>query len=263
MKQITEIKELRQIQLGILDEIVRVCEKNGINYSLSSGTLLGAVRHKGYIPWDDDIDLYMMRSEYRKLVECFNSQAQKRYELLSPGISKKYLYLFGKVVDNRTIIKEDETPGYQLGVYVDIFPIDFVPEDDTVRKYFYKRLYLIQKIRKCKLLDYCYLSSKIAYYLYRYLPVSVNSIEKLLDDKFFDISSTTKVCNLAEGARLNSNRYFSASLFDDLADIEFEGRFYSAFRDYDSYLTNTYGNYMQLPPVEERVTHQFKAWWKD
>lgn len=263
MRQITDIAELRKIQIGILDEVVRICNANNIRYSLSSGTLLGAVRHKGYIPWDDDIDLYMKRSEFTKFVSCFNAQTQAPFELLSPGISKDYFYLYGKVIDKRTIMQETEIPEYQIGVNIDIFPIDFVPEDTGERKRFYKILYLIHKIRKCKKIDHCYLSSKVAYYAYRLLPISVSAIDRLLNKKFFNGTKSSKVCYLTEGLKLGPHKFFSASLFDDLADIEFEGKFYSAFRDYDSYLTNTFGNYMQLPPVEERVTHHFKAWWKD
>lgn len=263
MKQITDIKELRQIQIGILDEIVRICDKNGIKYSLSSGTLLGAVRHKGYIPWDDDIDLYMMRSEYKRFVECFNSQAQISFKLLSPDISENYIYLFGKVIDQRTIMQEDEIPGFQIGVYVDIFPIDYVPEGRIVRDWYYLRLHLIKKLWKCKAIDHCYLKSKTAYYFYRYSPISLKVVERILNRKFFNGKTTNYVCNLTEWKRLSPHRYFSTSLFDNLTKIEFEGKSYSAFCDYNSYLSNTYGNYMNLPPLEERTIHHFKAWWKD
>ena len=98
---ITDIKELRDIQLGIMDDVHRFCEAQGLRYSLSSGTLIGAVRHQGYIPWDDDIDIYMMRDDYERFLKTYHDE-QGRYRVLDPKKEDHYYYTFAKVVDQRT-----------------------------------------------------------------------------------------------------------------------------------------------------------------
>ena len=131
MRRITDIKELRDIQMGILDDVHKFCEEQGLRYSLSSGTLIGAVRHKGYIPWDDDIDIYMQRVDYERFLKTYQDQ-QGHYKLLAPSQKERdeaYYYTFAKVVDLRTKMIEQETEGYEIGVYVDVFPVDYVTED--------------------------------------------------------------------------------------------------------------------------------------
>ena len=127
MKKITDIHELRQIQMGILDEVHQYSEAHGLRYFLSSGTLIGAVRHKGYIPWDDDIDVYMPRKDYERFLREFKGNEQ--YKLLNPAKEPHYYYTFAKVIDLRTRMVEDETEGFEIGVYMDIFPVDYVPDD--------------------------------------------------------------------------------------------------------------------------------------
>ena len=98
MKQITDIAELRQLQMGILDEIDRFCKEQGLVYFLSSGTLIGAVRHKGYIPWDDDIDIYMPRKDYEVFLTTFHDRTG-RFRAINPQQEPHYYYTFAKVVD--------------------------------------------------------------------------------------------------------------------------------------------------------------------
>ncbi|MBR5101620.1 MAG: LicD family protein, partial [Muribaculaceae bacterium] len=115
MKQITDISDLRKIQIAILDNVVEFCDKHNITYFLACGSLIGALRHKGYIPWDDDIDLFMPRDQYNKLVEIYNDESGI-YEMKAPNRTKEYFYTFAKVCDTRTLLIEDEVPEYKLGV---------------------------------------------------------------------------------------------------------------------------------------------------
>ena len=111
MKQITDIRELRQLQLAIIDDIHQFCEQNGIRYSLAGGTLIGAFRHQGYIPWDDDIDIYLMRSDYERFLKEYKDK-NGRFQLLCPEQTEHYFYTFAKVIDTETVMIEDETEGY-------------------------------------------------------------------------------------------------------------------------------------------------------
>ena len=101
MRKVEDIQELRQIQMGILDEVHRFCEAHGLRYFLSSGTLIGAVRHKGYIPWDDDIDIYMPRKDYEEFLQAYTSDSG-HYRAINPQTENHYYYTFAKVVDLRT-----------------------------------------------------------------------------------------------------------------------------------------------------------------
>lgn len=260
MKKITDIQELRQIQMGILDEVHRFCEQHGLHYFLSSGTLIGAVRHKGYIPWDDDIDISMPRHDYDIFVKNFKD-IDDRYYVMSPDKNKDYYYFFAKVVDSRTLMIEDEVKGFEIGVYLDVFPIDFIPDDETKRKRLFRIKYLLYKIRKCKLAHENPYASKFAYFFYRYLPVTVCQLNKIIRFLIISKKKTNRVCNMSE-AGPRYDRSYSASSIAHSVDIEFEGKIYKTMIGYKEYLTNSYGDYMSLPPVEQREIHHFKAFWR-
>ncbi len=260
MKKIEDIQELRQIQMGILDYVHQFCEEHGITYFLSSGSLLGAVRHGGYIPWDDDIDIYMPRTEYERLLREFKNNEQ--YRLLDPAKEPHYYYTFAKVVDLRTRMIEKETEGYEIGVYMDIFPIDYVPDDLKEREHVFKRKRLLYKIRRCKISNSNPLYSRIAYWCYKFLPVSVEQLNRMIRKLIVRKEPTQYVCNMTE-AGLGAKHCFPAKDIASTVNIKFEDRIYKTMVGYKDYLSCTYGDYMKLPPVEQRVTHQFTAYWLD
>lgn len=130
MKKDISVEELKMIQLKILDSIDDFCKKNGIQYFLFSGTLIGAVRHKGYIPWDDDVDICMKRKDYDRFFSEFNQQRRDTLKAISAEIEKNYYLASGKVIDTATVIEEENNCAMPIGVYVDIFPMDNLPADD-------------------------------------------------------------------------------------------------------------------------------------
>lgn len=259
MKKIDDIQELRQIQMGILDEVHRYCEAHGLRYFLSSGTLIGAVRHKGYIPWDDDIDIYMPRQDYEAFLQNYHDE-KGIYRAINPATESHYYYTFAKVVDQRTHMVEKETEGYQIGVYMDIFPVDFVTEDLQQRQRVFKQKHLLYKIRRCKISNTNPLQSRLAYLVYKCWPMSVRQIERKIRNLIVLDTPTQTVCNMTE-AGPSIKGCFPADDIASAVDIEFEGKTYKTMIGYKDYLQRTYGDYMTLPPVEQRVTHHFEAYW--
>jgi len=259
MKKIDDIQELRQIQMGILDEVHRYCEAHGLRYFLSSGTLIGAVRHKGYIPWDDDIDIYMPRKDYEAFLQSY-SDPNGIYRAINPATESHYYYTFAKVVDQRTHMVEKETEGYQIGVYMDIFPVDYVTEDLQQRQQVFKQKKLLYKIRRCKISNTNPLQSRLAYLVYKCWPMSVKQIERKIRNLIVLEEATSTVCNMTE-AGPSIKGCFPADDISSAVDIEFEGKTYKTMIGYKDYLQRTYGDYMTLPPVEQRVTHHFEAYW--
>ena len=261
MRQITDIKELRDIQMGILDDVHRFCEEQGLRYSLSSGTLIGAIRHKGYIPWDDDIDIYMIRNDYERFLKTYQDQTG-RYRVLDPKKEEHYYYTFAKVVDQRTKMIEKETEGYEIGVYIDVFPVDYVTEDMKKRERIFRWKKLLYKIRRCKISNSNPLHSRLAYWCYRSLPVSVGMLNRVIDWLIVNRKPTNTLCHMTEAGSTITG-CFPAAAMKKMMDAKFEDRTYKIMIGYDDYLWRNYGDYMQLPPEDKRTTHHFEAYWKD
>jgi lipopolysaccharide cholinephosphotransferase len=261
LRKIEDIHELRQIQTGILDSVHSFCEAHGLRYFLSSGTLIGAVRHKGYIPWDDDIDIYMPRRDYEQFLQTY-ADANGVYRAINPATEPHYYYTFAKVIDQRTLMVEDETEGYEIGVFMDIFPVDYVTDDLRLRKRVFRQKKLFYKIRRCKISNSNPLHSRLAYLCYKCLPYTLKQLNRRIRRLIILETPTQTVCNMTEaGPKMKG--CFPAEDIASSVDIEFEGKLYKTMVGYKDYLERTYGDYMTLPPVEQRVTHHFEAYWRD
>jgi len=262
MRKIEDIQELRQIQIGILDDVHRFCEEHGLRYFLSSGTLIGAVRHKGYIPWDDDIDIHMPRKDYERFLQTYNDE-RGIYRVLNPNTEPHYYYTFAKVIDSRTRMVEDENVGYEIGVYIDIFPEDYVTDNLLKRKLIFQLKHLLYKIRRCKISHSNPLYSKWAYLCYRNLPLSVGMVNSIIKLIIMRNKPSGFVSNMTESGATNVDDCIPVEDVESAIDIEFEGKMYKTMIGYHDYLTRVYGDYMQLPPEDQRVTHKFEAWWRN
>ena len=137
--KVIDLEELKIIQIEILDEVHNFCLEKGITYFLSSGTLIGAIRHRGYIPWDDDIDLYMPRKDYERFLKIFN-QISENCRVLSLSTDKKYALAYAKVERLGTRMIEHVDNPMEMGVNIDVFPIDGVPDSETERERYFAKI---------------------------------------------------------------------------------------------------------------------------
>ena len=261
MRAIT-LDELKSIQLDLLQKTADFCEKNGLRYFLCGGTLIGAIRHKGYIPWDDDIDIAMPRPDYDLFVKTFN-QFDNYYQVVNLDTNSEYAYCFAKVYDNRTILNELHYPGDTFGVYIDVFPADGVRDANQIMK-----IKFLHKILKTKRANYYQRTAlkKIINTLGKLLllPFSAHKIASWMDNEArkYAFGSLPKAGVIANP--FGPGEMVDKSVFDSDMYREFEGRKFRIPIGYDTWLRSVYGDYMQLPPEEHRVTHHtFEAWWKD
>ena len=258
-------EELKTAQMRILDYVDVFCRENNINYSLDGGTLLGAIRHKGFIPWDDDIDIMMARDEYNRFTEKWNAKDNHPFILSNEESGNSFGYPFGKVHDPKTVTFVG--PIERTGVFIDVFPIDKVV--DIVD--FESRRKTILKLHKERDAAFNWMMVQKGDYT---LLKKVKSFMKKPRRNFYqcaniineiakrnDSSSVYWCYDLV--SPVSAKSLIPAKTLEAYMDIPFEDRTYRALVDYDTYLTCLYGDYMTPPPPEKQVTHHgFKAYWK-
>lgn len=257
-------EEVKKIQIEILDVVAAFCEENSINYWLESGTLIGAVRHKGYIPWDDDIDIGMLRKDYDRFADLFN-KSNDRYRFVDIDNTPDYYAAFGKIIDTNTVLYEPDKNGNKLSVNIDLFVFDNAPDDDKELKKMYDKRDRLQMIALFSKHDnvlerdsFVKRLSKKALHLVC-LPFSQEKCLKKMvsNSKKYSNENTSRIGNFFGVIRIASNK----RIFKEFIYLTFEGKEYKAPVGYDEWLTDLYGDYMQLPPVEKQVTHhQYEAY---
>lgn len=267
--------EMKEIEIEILKYIKRVCENNGLKYYLAYGTLIGAVRHNGFIPWDDDIDIIMPREDYKKLATIINSENnQKQFKLVSVDTENDFTAPLAKVIDTRTKLVQHY--GFfekvELGVYVDVFIVDGVPGDFEVGKKYYLEAYdIYQKWAKANLKLFppgMKKSKSILLWIYS-IPYKIKGYKYWLTklekhNSQYSFYDTEFVSVLEAGTKEPEKNVWPQRCFGNKGIVLFEGEEYAAPEDYDYLLKSEYGDYMQLPPLEKRISHhQYDAYWKE
>lgn len=261
-------KLLRERLIEILVEIDRVCRENKLRYFLTGGSLLGAIRHGGIIPWDDDIDVAMPREDYEKL-KTISSQAFKRkFKLVTNDIDKEYHYVYAKVYHQQTTLIEFEDPFYVGGVFVDVFPIDGLPSHNLSRYYhcykfnFWKNVSIYTSYTSGKHIVYSKIFLKRIFQKIKYIGFNIlfsksKAIAKCNKiAKKYNFDKCEYVANL--GGAWGKKEITARKNIESLMEHDFEG--YKMFIPcgYDAFLKGLYGNYMQLPPVDKRVSHHYQ-----
>lgn len=255
-----ELKQLQAAELEILIELDRICRKYQIQYSLDGGTLLGAVRHKGFIPWDDDIDVIMLREEYFKFRKaCKHELDHKRFFLQDYRSDPHYRWGYAKIRRNGTELMRpgQEKLKQHSGVYIDLFVADNVPDNYMIRRFHYLFCFLIRKMQYSEVGKDAE-KNYVKKILYRML-------SKVPRDTIFHMRNWLAARSNRRRTELISHYTFEypkrcryglpRKCFDEMVEMEFEGKRFFGFKDYHSYLFGHYGDYMTLPPKQERIPH--------
>ena len=253
-------KKVWQIELNILEEFIRICDKYDINYSLNGGSLLGAIRHKGFIPWDDDIDIMMLRSDYKKFIDVAEKELKLSYFLQYYKTEKGYYYGHAQIrnINTTAMIKDDAYNNFNHGIFIDIFPLDNIPDNLEERETYLKD---ISKNKR-----------KLATYVVTYSP---NILKKIVKKIFLRVywktqdidkelenfekkcqrynNEKTKECG-AIGFIQNGKKYEN-EWFDKYIEIDFEYLKVKIIEKYDAFLTKQYGEYMKIPENKSGSMH--------
>lgn len=261
MKEVT-FEESKQIMVKTLASIDKCCRENNIKYSLCWGTMIGAIRHHGFIPWDDDIDLMMPREDYNRFLKIYNDS---EFDILTPRVNKDHFFILTKIYDKRTRVYLKSLPKSLYGVWVSIFPYDNAPDENLEqwesKRDFLMKLFLIksQSLRGLRLRRRVK-KRIIKMALFPFSSIWIyNRIEKYLTA--FNGQQTKRFC-IWYGTPYMKFRYFPKHLFDEFVDVDFEGMKVKIIKGYDEFLKSTYGDYMKLPPESERVPkHDYKAYF--
>ena len=268
MKEIKDINQLKKIQLEVMDYFHNWCQENGVTYFITAGTLIGALRHKGFIPWDDDIDVVMLRSDYERMLTMYRNDG--RYKLYTIETDETCIYPYAKIYDSKTVMIEcDETDHPAIGVNIDIFPLDSVTDnyEDGVR--LKKDIQMLDSILNVKHLDRNdrgFLKNMVVsilrffakFYSYPYLIKKVIKKSK----KYLNNNDSRYIVNAVIYAK-GEKEILDREWFASTMDLEFEGRQYKAPVGADQYMRRLFGDYMQLPPEDKRTSHhRFKAYYK-
>lgn len=263
------LKKLQKIELSILKEFDKICMENHLEYFICGGSAIGLVRHKGFIPWDDDIDVAMPRSDYDKFLEIANKKYSKKYSIMNNDYNPKFPLMNTRWGLNGTEYKTEDLkdiPG-NFGIFLDIFCFDNIPDDDKLMKkqatkaWFFGKLLVLSGVRRPTL--YCYGIKKkilhgiffLAYYTLKLFHISSRSFYK----KAFKYATQYNDTKTKRFAYLfDPKRYTSIVNKEDifpLKRMKFENIEVNVASKIEKYLETRYGDYMTLPPEEKRHTH--------
>lgn len=261
------LNEIQDKTFLVLKKIKEICEEENIKYWLSYGTLIGAIRHEGFIPWDDDIDIQMPREDYEKFISyCMkNKEKLKPFELFHYKTSTKYIYPIARFSDSRYINIYNNDKDYGLGLFVDIYPMDDCNAKSKkliISTKFYRSIIGICGCKK--LFSSVSLTSKIKRILFYpfYKLINLNKLLEKYDSLFKNncFGSGNYDCFIWT----NAHPQFTKAEFEEITSAKFCGDYFNIPKKYDYILSCLYNDYMTLPPEEERIGHHFyKVYKKD
>ena len=253
----TTLRELQLTQLEILEIVDEMCRRNHISYSLYAGTLLGAVRHQGFIPWDDDLDICMLRSDYERFLECWKEKPVAGYLLQNKETDPDFTQSFSKIRKDHTTFLQpgEETYKYHKGIFIDIFPIDRIPATALLRRAYQMECMVYQLFtREFLPLDASKRKRVFASLLLGCAnPTIRRMIRQQLHKNITQYSENPKLQTIAVETESTIHQPLPAYLMNDFTTLQFEGKHFMCTKYWDEYLQLKYGDYMKLPPESERV----------
>lgn len=258
---------------GVMKRLDEICKQLGLRYTLTYGTMLGAIRHKGYIPWDDDLDIMLPRPDYDRLIRwCLDNPEQlEPYRLFTPETVKDYPYMIPRLSDSRYEIDTDNEKSCGMGAFVDIYPLDGIgndPEEALAtlrRRARWSSLYFLSTRLRCE-------KGMTKSWLKRLVKLPAFWVAKLLGKKFFG----KRLLAIADKCDWENSKYagcviwdtetttgmFEKAWFENTEPMEFQGERFQVSTGYHEILSKLYGDYMQLPPEEDRIAHHFYRIYK-
>lgn len=254
----SDLKAIHKVELELLTELDRICRKYDILYSIDGGTLLGAIRHGGFIPWDDDADVIMNRREYQKFISVLDKELDSdKFYFQDLDRTKGYRWGYGKLrrCNTEFIRLNQEYMPYEQGIFLDVFVCDNVPDNYILRCICNFHSFIYRKIFYSEV--GWHVSTGIRKYVYKLLskiPEEKIKYKYASYIKFRNRKFSNMVKCLTFPA-CNRNYGYKRSWYEKTKDIEFEGVLLQGCEEYDEYLTFLYGDYMKLPPVEKRKVH--------
>lgn len=268
MTKASKLRELQLVELDILLKVVTICNDFNLTYYISGGTLLGAVRHKGFIPWDDDIDIAMPRKDYEKFRAIASKKLPSGYLYRNFKNDTNLKICFSRVENSSVQVKDTSARILEIrNAWIDIFPLDGVPNNRLLRVlYKYKLLYLrlmVQYSQFSRIVNQNLPNRKV----HERILIRIGGIfpfEKIICTRKYMNKLDTELQRYS-----NSSDYYmnflgiykfnsvmkKEEIYQEGAEYEFEGHLFRGPKDFDKYLTQIYGNYMKLPPIEHRNKH--------
>ncbi len=253
------LRKIQMIQLEMLIEVDRICRKCGIHYNIIAGTLLGAIRHGGFIPWDDDADVALLRSEYDKFVSVLPKELDTdRFYFQDHRTTPGYRWGYGKLRRKNSLFlrEHQEHMPYDQGIFIDVFPLDQVPESRLGQIFKNLECFMVRKILYApvgKIADKSRLKRGI-YTLLSKIPDECifNYFEEMIRRA---AGSKSPMVRILMFPTPNKTFMYYKKWYENSSDIQFEGYTFSGILEWDEYLTFKFGDYMTLPPESRRKTH--------
>lgn len=258
------LSEIQQESFKVLKYFRDICEKNNFRYWLSYGTLIGAIRHNGFIPWDDDIDVQMPREDYERFINyCINNKELiLPYELHHYKTNKKYIYPIARLSNSNFLIDYANTKSYGLGIFIDVYPVDEVNiKDKHFAKYRDKN---IRRIVYSGSKNIWFTPKRYMFFKRIYFVISrffnLNRILRKYDERFKKgvFGKGYSGCVMWD----SQDYYCKTEWYSEETKHMFNGELFSVPKNYDLILKEIYGDYMKLPPENERIAHHFYKAYK-